>query len=504
MARMSDEPSAQLVAKYCEGDELAAAALFDRYVGRLTRLAASRLSVKLARRTDADDVVQSAFRSFFVRVRDGRLAVSEEDKLWKLLAPIALHKLYRQARRHRAERRSVDVEDTPASFGELDATLLAGDPTPEEAAAFADELASILSRLDPFSRDVLELRLQGESLNEISAQTGRSERTVRRALERIRSLVLDDPNGISPNGLLPPQFHRVKSRTSTREKSRNAASTERSAVPVVSYSDYRIERLIGAGGVGKVYRATVRGRVEEVAVKFLRKSFHDDREAVARFRAEAALVATLNHPGIVRVHGIGQTAGGLYFMAMDLVQGSDLSRIVKARAVRQSEAIDWISQACTPIEHVHGRGVIHCDLKPSNLLLGADGRIRVTDFGFARSQFSANRGVAGTASFMAPEQISDDWGPIGPRTDIYGLGAVLYWLLTGHAPFEGRRADDVLAQVVSTQAVAPPNLAQPDLPGPLNSVCVKCLAKRAEDRFSSAQDLERVLSTISGEPVNDR
>src|SRR5580704_11041024 len=108
MARMSDEPSAQLVAKYCEGDELAAAALFDRYVGRLTRLAASRLSVKLARRTDADDVVQSAFRSFFVRVRDGRLAVSEEDKLWKLLAPIALHKLYRQARRHRAERRSVD------------------------------------------------------------------------------------------------------------------------------------------------------------------------------------------------------------------------------------------------------------------------------------------------------------------------------------------------------------------------------------------------------------
>jgi eukaryotic-like serine/threonine-protein kinase len=496
---MSDEPSAQLVAKYCEGDELAAAALFDRYVGRLTRLPASRLSARLARRTDADDVVQSAFRSFFVRVRDGRLAVGEEDKLWKLLAPIALHKLYRQVRHHRAQRRSVDVEDTPSSFAKLDASLLAGDPSPEQAAAFADELASILSRLDPFARGVLELRLQGESLDEISAQTGRSERTVRRAMERIRSLVLGDQNRVSASGPSPQQLTGAKSRTSPREQSRNVASTRRSAVPVVSYSDYRIERLIGAGGVGKVYRATVRGRVEEVAVKFLRKSFHDDHEAVARFRAEAALVATLNHPGVVRVHGIGQTAGGLYFMAMDLVQGSDLSRIVKAGAVNPSEAIDWISQACTAIQHVHGRGVVHCDLKPSNLLLGTDGRIRVTDFGFARSQFSANRGVAGTASFMAPEQVSDVWGPIGPRTDVYGLGAVLYWLLTGHAPFEGRRAGDVLAQVVSAQAVAPPKIAQPDLPQLLNSICLKCLAKRAEDRFSSAHDLQRALAIIAGE-----
>jgi len=100
---------------------------------------------------------------------------------------------------------------------------------------------------------------------------------------------------------------------------------------------------------------------------------------------------------------------------------------------------------------------------------------------------------------MAPEQVSDVWGPIGPRTDIYGLDPVLYWLLTGHAPFEGRRAGDVLAQVVSTQPVAPPKLVQPDLPESLSSICVKCLAKRAVDRFSSAQDLQRALSTIAGE-----
>jgi serine/threonine-protein kinase len=142
---------------------------------------------------------------------------------------------------------------------------------------------------------------------------------------------------------------------------------------------------------------------------------------------------------------------------------------------------------------------VHCDLKPSNLLLGTGGRIRVTDFGFARSQFSANRGVAGTASFMAPEQVSDTWGPIGPRTDIYGIGAVLYWLLTGHAPFEGRRAGDVLSQVASAQAVIPPKVAQPDVPEQLNAVCVKCLAKRADDRFSSPQDLQRALAIIAGE-----
>ena len=156
-----------------------------------------------------------------------------------------------------------------------------------------------------------------------------------------------------------------------------------------------------------------------------------------------------------------------------------------------------MAQACAAIAHVHRRQIIHCDLKPGNLLLGTDGRIRVTDFGFARSQFSQRQGVAGTASFMAPEQVSSKWGPIGPWTDVYGLGAVLYWLLTGHAPFEGRIVGDVLSQVVAAQPVAPPNLVRCDISESLNRICVKALSKRATDRFASAQLLGDALRQIA-------
>ena len=146
------------------------------------------------------------------------------------------------------------------------------------------------------------------------------------------------------------------------------------------------------------------------------------------------------------------------------------------------------------LEHLHARGVIHCDLKPGNLLLGSDGRVRITDFGFARSQFAGNRGVAGTAGFMAPEQVSEEWGPISPRTDIYGLGAVLYWLLTGRPPFQGRRVGDVLSQVVSGHEVVPPRDLRAGIPESLNAICTKCLTKRASDRFASAQGLVESLA----------
>ena len=302
-------------------------------------------------------------------------------------------------------------------------------------------------------RGAFELRLSGATLQEITAETGRSERTIRRAMERIRAIAFEEHRCADHDPAARPTLP-----------------------PPVLYSEYQLKQLIGAGGVGKVYRATVRGSDDDVAIKFLRKSFHDDPDAVDRFRAEAAVVASLDHPGIVPIRGIGQTTSGLWFMVMDLIAGRDLSRVAQECAIRPTEAITWMAQACAAIAHVHRRQIIHCDLKPGNLLLGTDGRIRVTDFGFARSQFSQRQGVAGTASFMAPEQVSSKWGPIGPWTDVYGLGAVLYWLLTGHAPFEGRIVGDVLSQVVAAQPVAPPNLVRCDISESLNRICVKALS----------------------------
>jgi RNA polymerase sigma factor (sigma-70 family) len=179
--------STQLLAACEAGDELAAAAVFDRYVARLTWLARSRLAAKLRDRVDAEDVVHSAYRSFFVAARQGRFSLSRSGDLWRLLVKITLRKVYRQAARHTAERRSVERE-APATSFEAAFDPAAVGPTAEEAVAAVDELQDILSGLSPFSRRVVELRLQDCGLDEIAADTGRSERTVRRTLAELRQL----------------------------------------------------------------------------------------------------------------------------------------------------------------------------------------------------------------------------------------------------------------------------------------------------------------------------
>jgi DNA-directed RNA polymerase specialized sigma24 family protein len=171
------------------GDEQAAEAVFSRYFQRLTLLARSRLSPRLARRTDPDDIVLSVYRSFFVDVREGRFVLSRGGDLWRLLASITKHKLLRQASREFVGRRSIDVEFPLDQFDEGQFLSRENEPTPEDAIALADELEHIFSSLDALGRRVLELRLQAAQLSEIAKDTGRSERTIRRTLVQIRELM---------------------------------------------------------------------------------------------------------------------------------------------------------------------------------------------------------------------------------------------------------------------------------------------------------------------------
>src|SRR5262249_40768306 len=151
--------------------------------------------------------------------------------------------------------------------------------------------------------------------------------------------------------------------------------------------------------------------------------------ATIRFLEEAEFLARLRHPGIVTVHGLGHLPDGGHFLVMDLIEGSDLAREMSTGPVPVVQALRWVSEAADAIEHAHQQGVIHCDLKPSNLLLDRAGHIHVTDFGLGRSLSGDRQSVGGTAGFMAPEQVDATWGPISPRTDVHGLGAVLYALL---------------------------------------------------------------------------
>lgn len=182
---MVQETSAEILSRYRGGDEQAAEELFCRYVGRLTLLARSRLSSKLASRTDPEDVVFSAYRSFFIGAREGRFLLKRSGDLWRLLVSITMHKLYRQVRKHSAEMRSVTAEQS-LIVTEDEQLPFSREPCPEEAIAFAEELEAFMSTLDTLARRVLELRLQEEQLSTIAAETGRSERTVRRTLRAIR------------------------------------------------------------------------------------------------------------------------------------------------------------------------------------------------------------------------------------------------------------------------------------------------------------------------------
>ena len=180
---MNKTTSAELLSRFQNGSEEAADELFARYVARLTLLARSRLSPKLAARTDPEDIVLSAYRSFFIGAREGQFVLERSGDLWRLLVSITLHKLYHQERSNRAAKRSVEAE---SPFVSAEGGLFGREPSPDEAIAIADQLESLMASLDRFGRRVLELRLQEENLAAIASDTGRSERTVRRTLETIR------------------------------------------------------------------------------------------------------------------------------------------------------------------------------------------------------------------------------------------------------------------------------------------------------------------------------
>ncbi|OAI38639.1 hypothetical protein AYO40_06465 [Planctomycetaceae bacterium SCGC AG-212-D15] len=198
---MSDDESGKLVERWRQGDQDAAAALFRRYAERLIGLARSRLSARLNGRVDPEDVVQSAFRSFFVETREGRHDFEHGGDLWRLLVTMTLHKVQHQVERHTAGKRAVQREQ--AFGGEdsllgLQAEVLTREPSVVEAVALADELEALMQGLEPLQRRMLELRLQGHNLEEIAVQTHRSQRTVCRVLDQVKDHLQRHPQRVSP------------------------------------------------------------------------------------------------------------------------------------------------------------------------------------------------------------------------------------------------------------------------------------------------------------------
>jgi WD40 repeat protein len=271
--------------------------------------------------------------------------------------------------------------------------------------------------------------------------------------------------------------------------------------PPRRFGDYELLDEIGRGGMGVVYRAWQTSLARIVALKVILAGQMAAPEEVDRFRDEAAMAAGLDHPGIVPVYAFGTCRGQPYY-AMALVDGPHLGALSHARPLAQSEAAQYVRQIAEAVAHAHSQGVVHRDLKPSNVLVDADGHIRITDFGLATwigdgSHFTATGRILGTPDYMSPEQALADRASVGPASDIYALGAILYELIVGRPPFKSDSALATLKQVADAEPV-PPRLFNPSISRDLETICLKCLEKDPARRYGSpaalADDLDRFLT----------
>jgi tRNA A-37 threonylcarbamoyl transferase component Bud32 len=276
--------------------------------------------------------------------------------------------------------------------------------------------------------------------------------------------------------------------------------------------DFRILREVGRGGMGVVYEAEQASLKRRVALKVLRFGGAADAEAMERFRREAETVARLHHTNIVPVFAVG-CEGGVHFFAMQFIAGRSLAAVLeetkaKGPPLEARTVAGWGVQAAEALAHAHARGVVHRDVKPSNLLLDAEGIVWLTDFGLARRSDEATLTVAGallgTPRYMSPEQAATARRPVDQRSDVYSLGATLYELATGRPVFEAPTARQLLEQIATAEPV-PPRQVRRGLPRDLETILLKCLAKEPGRRYATAQELaDDLRRLVNGDPIKAR
>jgi len=288
----------------------------------------------------------------------------------------------------------------------------------------------------------------------------------------------------------------------------NAVATPKAFMPR-TFHDYELLEEIARGGMGVIFKARQLSLNRAVAVKMILAGHLAGENDIRRFRLEAEAAARLAHPNIVSIYEVGAHEGQPYF-SMRYVEGRSLHRIVEDGIWKLGDcqaAAQLLAKVARAVHFAHERGIVHRDLKPGNILLDAQGEPHITDFGLARlvasdSSLTISGSVMGTPSFMAPEQAAGRFHRLTPAADLYSLGAVLYYLLTGRPPFFAETPLDILVQVLDREALQPRAL-NPKVPRELERICLRCLEKAPERRYRSAaalaDDLERFLR---GEPVD--
>ncbi len=294
--------------------------------------------------------------------------------------------------------------------------------------------------------------------------------------------------------------------------------------PLGTLGDYTLRRQIGRGGMGVVYDAWQNSLDRQVALKVLPAGVAADTKATSRFLREAQVAARLNHPQVVSVYGFGVEQSSPYF-AMEYVEGETLAQILQSIKGAGDEAETpfgakkgdqeyflRLARCCADVadglQHAHAKGIIHRDVKPSNLILDEEGRLRILDFGLARLEgqesLTASGDFVGTPLYMSPEQARARTIPVDHRTDVYSLGATMYEMLTWRPPFKGKDHHDTLSQIM-TRDPQPLRRLNPRIPRDLETITLKCLRKERDDRYGTAEALAQDLRRFArGDPIEAR
>ena len=279
-----------------------------------------------------------------------------------------------------------------------------------------------------------------------------------------------------------------------------AKKAARAAEMLGELADYELLEEIGRGGQGVVFRARQKSLNRTVALKVISLGQWASKAHLTRFRREAESAASLEHPCIVPIYEVGEGDGSCYF-SMKLIEGGQLDEVVRREPMPIRRAVELIAKVARTVHYAHEHGILHRDIKPGNILLDTKGEPHLTDFGLARlveseSTVTRTLEVLGTPSYMAPEQAAGNNAAISSVTDVYGLGAVLYQLLTGHPPFAGGTTYETIKLVLDAEP-RQPRLLNPKVDRDLSTICLKCLEKDPRRRYSSAlalgEDLEHWL-----------
>ncbi len=473
---LTNRASRELVDLWQAGSQEAAQVLLARYAVRLIALVASRLNRKFRDSITPEDVVQSALGSFF---RVTRASVKASIKLestasaWNILATFVRRKLARALERESAAKRGGGR--TRISLDDLEPDLRTNPSATE-----ADELlAEIHSLLNSDQSQLLELLLENATQKEIGEQLNVDERTIRRRITAMQDIVTGKLASVDE-----------------RDGTLLASAPEITNLPNIGYRQFVLGKLVGSGALGKVYRARLQTDGQVVAVKFMHRHLWTNPNSKLSFLREIDHASKINYPGVVKYLGWGQSPHGGPYLVCEYIDGQPLTNV---KPDDSSTSVQWLAQICEAVAAAHQAGVVHGDLTPNNILLDCNGRIVVTDFGFSThaqkpitecAEVESLESPGGTLGFAAPEQISPAFGTIGFATDIYAIGGLAYYLLTGQSPHDG----ELLLDTVTDDDVRLPHSTRTPAESKLVAVAKLALKKAVDCRPQSATVLARLLA----------